>query len=41
MGCMNSSLPVFREPSPAEKIFNRLFGFLVGIGLGFSYNYLL
>lgn len=41
MGCMNSSLPVFREPSPAERIFNRLFGFLVGIGLGFSYNYLL
>ncbi|MFZ0773477.1 MAG: nitroreductase family deazaflavin-dependent oxidoreductase [Candidatus Sulfotelmatobacter sp.] len=38
---MNSSLPVFREPSAAEKIFNRIFGFLVGIGLGFSYNYLL
>lgn len=38
---MNTSLPVFREPSSAEKIFNRVFGFLVGIGLGFSYNYLL
>jgi deazaflavin-dependent oxidoreductase (nitroreductase family) len=38
---MNSSLPVFREPSAVEKIFNRAFGFLVGIGLGFSYNYLL
>jgi deazaflavin-dependent oxidoreductase (nitroreductase family) len=38
---MNSSLPVFREPSSGEKIFNRVFGFLVGIGLGFSYNYLL
>jgi deazaflavin-dependent oxidoreductase (nitroreductase family) len=38
---MNSSLPVFREPSPVEKIFNRVFGFLVGIGIGFSYNYLL
>jgi deazaflavin-dependent oxidoreductase (nitroreductase family) len=36
-----NSLPVFREPAPAEKIFNRVFGFLVGIGLGFSYNYLL
>jgi deazaflavin-dependent oxidoreductase (nitroreductase family) len=35
------SLPVFREPSTAEKIFNRIFGFLVGLGLGFSYNYLL
>lgn len=38
---MNSSLPVFREPSPAEKVFNRIFGFLVGMGLGFSHNYLL
>jgi deazaflavin-dependent oxidoreductase (nitroreductase family) len=38
---MDSSLPVFREPSPVEKIFNRVFGFLVGIGLGYSYNYLL
>jgi deazaflavin-dependent oxidoreductase (nitroreductase family) len=38
---MNSSLPAFREPSGAERIFNRIFGFLVGIGLGFSYNYLL
>jgi deazaflavin-dependent oxidoreductase (nitroreductase family) len=38
---MNSSLPVFREPTAVEKIFNRVFGFLVGIGLGFSYNYLL
>ncbi len=38
---MNSTLPVFREPSTGEKIFNRIFGFLVGLGLGFSYNYLL
>jgi len=38
---MNSSLPAFREPSPVEKTFNRIFGFLVGLGLGFSYNYLL
>jgi len=38
---MNATLPVFREPSAGEKIFNRLFGFLVGLGLGFSYNYLL
>ena len=38
---MNSALPVFREPSAGEKIFNRVFGFLVGLGLGFSYNYLL
>ena len=38
---MNSTLPIFREPSAGEKIFNRVFGFLVGRGLGFSYNYLL
>src|SRR5256885_11588243 len=38
---MDSPLPVFREPTPGEKIFNRVYGFLVGLGLGFSYNYLL
>jgi deazaflavin-dependent oxidoreductase (nitroreductase family) len=38
---VNSSLPVFRAPSSTERFFNRAFGFLVGIGLGFSYNYLL
>jgi hypothetical protein len=37
----NSGQPVFREPSAVEKIFNRAFGFLVGAGLGYSYNYLL
>jgi deazaflavin-dependent oxidoreductase (nitroreductase family) len=36
-----NSMPVFREPSPTEKAFNRIFGFLVGSGIGFSYNYLL
>ena len=38
---MNSALPVFREPTGVEKIFNRIFGFFVGLGLGFSHNYLL
>jgi deazaflavin-dependent oxidoreductase (nitroreductase family) len=38
---MNSSLPVFREPTPVEKIFNRVFGFLVGIGVAFPHKYLL
>jgi len=38
---MDSPLSVFREPTAGEKIFNRVFGFLVGLGLGFSYNYLL
>jgi deazaflavin-dependent oxidoreductase (nitroreductase family) len=38
---MNSSLPVFREPTPVEKTFNRVFGFLVGIGVPFPHKYLL
>ncbi len=38
---MTDNLPTFREPSAAERLFNRIFGFLVGLGLGFSYNYLL
>jgi deazaflavin-dependent oxidoreductase (nitroreductase family) len=33
--------PTFRAPSATERMFNRGFGFLVGLGLGFSYNYLL
>src|SRR5271156_4498153 len=38
---MATSPPVFREPTTVEKIFNRAFGFLVGLGLGFAHNYLL
>ena len=38
---MNSTLPSFRPPGAGERVFNRLFGYLVGLGLGFSYNYLL
>ena len=38
---MSTAMPAFRAPSFAEKIFNRAFGFLVGLGLGFPYNYLL
>jgi deazaflavin-dependent oxidoreductase (nitroreductase family) len=38
---MNATLPEFRAPSSTERFFNRAFGFLVGMGLGFSYNYLL
>jgi deazaflavin-dependent oxidoreductase (nitroreductase family) len=41
MDSVNANLPTFREPSAAERLFNRIFGFLVGLGLGFSYNYLL
>jgi deazaflavin-dependent oxidoreductase (nitroreductase family) len=36
-----SNLPEFRAPTAGERVFNRIFGFLVGLGLGFSYNYLL
>ncbi len=38
---MTSSLPTFQAPSPVERVFNRIFGFLVGLGFGFPYNYLL
>jgi deazaflavin-dependent oxidoreductase (nitroreductase family) len=38
---MNSTLPEFRAPTPLERVFNRVFGFLVGLGIGFSHNYLL
>ena len=38
---MSSTPPEFRAPSAVERVFNRVFGFLVGLGLGFSYNYLL
>jgi deazaflavin-dependent oxidoreductase (nitroreductase family) len=38
---MNSPLASFRAPSAGERVFNRIFGFVVGLGLGFSYNYLL
>jgi deazaflavin-dependent oxidoreductase (nitroreductase family) len=31
----------FRAPSSTERIFNRVYGFLLGLGFGFSYNYLL
>jgi deazaflavin-dependent oxidoreductase (nitroreductase family) len=34
-------LPVFRKPSAPEALFNRLFGFLVGLGIGPSYMQLL
>lgn len=33
--------PSFRAPVPLERMFNRIYGSLVGLGLGCSYNYLL
>jgi deazaflavin-dependent oxidoreductase (nitroreductase family) len=38
---MNSALPAFRAPTAVERAFNRAFGFVVGMGWGFSYNHLL
>jgi len=38
---MPDALPVFREPTTVEKIFNRTFGFLVGLGIGPSHIYVL
>src|SRR5216683_5693684 len=38
---MNSNSPTFRQPTALERAFNRTFGFLVGLGFGFPYNYLL
>jgi hypothetical protein len=36
-----TGLPTFRPPTAVERTFNRVYGFLVGLGLGFSYNHLL
>jgi deazaflavin-dependent oxidoreductase (nitroreductase family) len=38
---MNESKSEFQKPTAAEKVFNRIFGFLVGLGLGMRHNYLL
>lgn len=38
---MSSTLPAFREPTPVEKLFNRALGFLIGLGIGPAYIYLL
>jgi hypothetical protein len=38
---MTITLPVFREPTAVEKLFNRTFGFLVGLGIGPSHIYVL
>jgi deazaflavin-dependent oxidoreductase (nitroreductase family) len=35
------NLPEFRPPTPVERLFNRAFGFLVGIGLAPAHIYLL
>jgi deazaflavin-dependent oxidoreductase (nitroreductase family) len=37
----HSTIPAFRQPSPVERLFNRIFGLLVELGLGMGHNYLL
>jgi deazaflavin-dependent oxidoreductase (nitroreductase family) len=37
----DSNAPAFRELNLVEKLFNRAFGLLVGLGLGLKHNYLL
>ena len=38
---MPSEKPYFLKESPIDRAFNRFFGFLVGLGIGARYNYLL
>ena len=38
---MSTRAPDFREPSGVERIFNKIFGALVSLGLGLRHNYLL
>ena len=38
---MSNARPEFLRPSIAERFFNRLFGVLVGLGIGLGHNYLL
>jgi deazaflavin-dependent oxidoreductase (nitroreductase family) len=37
----NANLPVFREPPAIEKALNRIFGFLIGLGIGPAHIHLL
>lgn len=36
-----SGTPEFRQPNAIERLFNRCFGVLVGMGIGFKHHYLL
>lgn len=38
---MSQQMPEFREPGGVERLFNKAFGLLVGLGLGLPHNYLL
>jgi deazaflavin-dependent oxidoreductase (nitroreductase family) len=38
---MTSAMPAFREPTGIEKLFNRVLGGLIGLGIGPAHIYLL
>jgi deazaflavin-dependent oxidoreductase (nitroreductase family) len=38
---MNQGQPAFLKPNTMDRVFNRLFGWLVGIGIGLPHNYVL
>lgn len=38
---MSTTLAEFRSPTAPERLFNRVFGFVVRVGLGRSYHYVL
>jgi deazaflavin-dependent oxidoreductase (nitroreductase family) len=38
---MSATLAEFRAPTAPERLFNQVFGFVVGMGLGRSYHYVL
>ena len=38
---MNRKMERFDRPNPLERVFNKVFGLLVGLGLGLPHNYLL
>jgi len=37
----NATKPGFRQPNAIERLFNRIFGLFIGLGLGMRHNYLL
>ena len=37
----NANSPVFTEPTAVERVFNRVFGWLVGFRPGYEHSYLL
>ena len=36
---MNPGQPAFLKPNAMDRVFNRLFGLLVGLGIGLPHNY--